>query len=102
LATHAKVAAGNRGRGRPKGSKNKSHERTKAEIAAAGITPLQYMLQVMRDPNAEKSRRDEMAKAAAPYAHPKLANVQHSTDPEKGFEVTMIERRIVKASDQHS
>ena len=30
------------------------------------------MLRVMRDPKADKSRRDEMAKAAAPYLHPRL------------------------------
>jgi len=30
------------------------------------------MLAVMRDPNEPPERRDEMAKAAAPYVHPKL------------------------------
>jgi hypothetical protein len=31
------------------------------------------MLSVMRDPLADFHRRDEMAKAAAPYCHQKLA-----------------------------
>jgi len=35
------------------------------------------MIQVMRDPKVEPSRRDEMAKAAAPYIHPKLAATEH-------------------------
>jgi hypothetical protein len=30
------------------------------------------MLEVMRDPNATQTRRDWMAKAAAPYCHAKL------------------------------
>ena len=37
-----------------------------------GLQPLDYMLQVMRDPTASEARRDMMAKAAAPYRHPQL------------------------------
>jgi hypothetical protein len=36
------------------------------------------MLKVMRDAKADSSRRDDMAKAAAPYVHPKLASMQHT------------------------
>lgn len=36
------------------------------------------MLNVMRSEDADKERRDEMAKAAAPYVHPKLASMQHT------------------------
>lgn len=39
------------------------------EALAAGITPLEYMLDVMRNAGAEEKRRDLMAMAAAPYAH---------------------------------
>ena len=46
----------------------------------AGLTPLEYMLKVMRDPETLPQRRDDMAKACAPYVHPKLAAV----DPETG------------------
>jgi hypothetical protein len=58
--------------GRKKGSKN---QRTKEldKAAAKGITPLGYMLEVMRDQRAPVSRRDDMAKAAAPYLHAKRA-----------------------------
>jgi hypothetical protein len=41
------------------------------------MTPLEYMLKVMRDPAAEEGRRDEMARAAAPYLHPKLQSITH-------------------------
>ena len=47
----------------------------KATIAATGETPLEYMLRVMRDENIEVSRRDDMAKAAAPFLHPRLASL---------------------------
>ena len=40
------------------------------------------MLRTMRDEAAESTRRDEMAKAAAPYLHPRLSSVEHSGDTE--------------------
>ncbi len=46
----------------------------------AGLTPLEYMLAVMRDPETLPQRRDDMAKACAPYMHARLAAV----DPETG------------------
>jgi hypothetical protein len=35
--------------------------------------PIDWMLAVLRDPEAEQSRRDQMAIQAAPYLHPRLA-----------------------------
>ena len=61
--------------GRQKGSLNKVTSEMKATIAATGETPLEYMLRVMRDENIEVSRRDDMAKAAAPFLHPRLASL---------------------------
>lgn len=70
---------GNRpGAGRKRGTPNKASVERQKEVAATGITPLDYMLKVMRNPKADASRRDEMAKAAAPYVHPKLATMQHT------------------------
>jgi len=66
------------GAGRPKGAPNKASAALAVEIAASGETPLAYMLRVMRDQTAEHPRRDEMAKAAAPYVHPKLAAIEHT------------------------
>ena len=48
------------------------------KAAGKGITPLEYMLKVMRNSKADQSRRDDMAKAAAPYVHPRLSAVDHS------------------------
>ena len=41
-------------------------------------TPLDYMLRVMRNPASDDERRDQMAKVAAPYVHPRLAAIQHT------------------------
>jgi hypothetical protein len=41
------------------------------KTVSAGDTPLDYMLKVMRDDEADQKRRDEMAKIAASYVHQK-------------------------------
>lgn len=65
------------GAGRKSGTPNKANAARQAEIAAAGVTPLDYMLEVLRNPYADEKRRDWAAKEAAPYVHPKLASVEH-------------------------
>lgn len=65
------------GAGRKAGIPNKASVERQKKVAASGQTPLDYMLEVMRDRKADLSRRDEMAKAAAPYVHPRLASMQH-------------------------
>jgi hypothetical protein len=47
-------------------------------IAASGLTPLAYMLAIMRDEAQPVAVRLDMAKAAAPYVHPRLAAVEQS------------------------
>ena len=37
------------------------------------MTPLEYMLRIMRDRKASTQRRDDMSKAAAPYLHARRA-----------------------------
>lgn len=46
-----------------------------ADAQAAKMQPLEYMLAVMNDPAADELRRDRMAMAAAPYCHPRVADV---------------------------
>lgn len=72
------MAVGKKTGGRSKGTPNKATARREREIAKMGQTPLEYMLRVMRDSRASGERRDKMAIAAAPYVHPKLANMQHT------------------------
>jgi hypothetical protein len=62
------------GVGRPRGSVNK---RTAAYLRTnGGDLPLDYMLRIMRDDQQPRERRDDMAKAAAPYLHAKLQSIQ--------------------------
>lgn len=69
--------------GRPKGSQNKATKKRK-EIAAAaldaGKTPLDVMLEAMRDAfdAGGAIAAQPFAVAAAPYVHPKLSSVDAS------------------------
>jgi hypothetical protein len=67
---------------RKKGSLNKVSSEMKAAIDASGETPLEYMVRVMRDTKADTHRCDDMAKAAAPYIHPRLASIEQSVETE--------------------
>lgn len=70
------MAKGKKTGGRTKGVPNKVTAALRAELADRGETPLDYMLRVLRDPDADPERRDRMASAAAPYIHPKLAQIE--------------------------
>ena len=63
------MALGRKTGGRKKGSRNKRLRELAAHIEASGLAPLAYMLKVLRDETQPKKRRDEMARAAAPYVH---------------------------------
>jgi hypothetical protein len=69
--------------GRPKGAKNKQSLGARIARLKAGITPLDFLLNIMRDTEAAASLRFEAAKAAAPYCHARLQSV---TVQEKPFE----------------
>jgi hypothetical protein len=43
------------------------------------LMPVEWMLAVLRDPECEPQRRDQMAIQAAPYLHPRLAAAQITT-----------------------
>lgn len=76
------------GAGRKPGSATKKTREIADKAAEDGLTPLEFMLQIMRGepPETEDERvklsyvemRFEAAKAAAPYVHPKLAAIEHS------------------------
>ena len=51
--------------GRKTGTPNRANTERQAAIAASGITPLEYMLGVMRDESVDDKRRDAMAARAA-------------------------------------
>lgn len=64
------------GAGRKLGARNKADKEARSKASAEGVTPLDYMLKVMRDESQPADRRDRMAMGAAPYMHAK--SVEHS------------------------
>lgn len=100
------------GAGRKAGSANTKTRDIADKAVEEGITPLEYMLQIMRDESlpenadpaqviAMKAMRFEAAKAAAPYIHPKLSSVDAKVTGADGGPVEMnwsIE--FVKPSDE--
>lgn len=69
------MAKGVKTGGRQKGVPNRATAAKQAEIAASGLTPLDFLLAVMRDEDKEVPARVDAAKAAAPYVHPKRVPV---------------------------
>lgn len=68
------------GAGRPKGGTNKITAEAIARAEEGGELPLDFLLRIMRDAEADEAKRIDCAKAAAPYIHAKLASIEHSTD----------------------
>ena len=68
------------GAGRQQGSKNKTTLARENAIAESGLTPLAYLLTIVRDTNQDQAARVDAAKSAAPYVHPRLAAIEHSGD----------------------
>lgn len=66
------------GAGRKSGTLNKTTQVQKDAILASGLSPLDYMLSVMRNVEADEAKRLEAAKSAAPYVHARLSAVEHS------------------------
>lgn len=69
---------GERRGGRRKGTPNKKTAEHIQKVAASGLTPLDYLLSVMRDTSEALEARLEAAKAAAPYVHPRLSTIAMS------------------------
>lgn len=72
------MAQGIKTGGRQKGSKNLKQKEVREKIVASGLTPLEYMMKILRDSKQTLEVRLEAAKSAAPYVHPKLTATEHS------------------------
>jgi hypothetical protein len=61
----------------PLEGQGKARDQAAALVGVSGVdrTPLQYMLDIMRDPTQPAARRDEMAIKAAPYCHVKAGDL---------------------------
>jgi hypothetical protein len=82
-------------RGRPPGAPNKASAQRQAEVAASGLTPLDYMLGILRNEAADPAQRFEAAKHAAPYVHPKLSSIEAKVEADVTADITGIEWRVV-------
>lgn len=71
---------GERRGGRRKGTPNRKTAEQVRAVKESGLTPLEFMLQSMRDEGLDLAIRHDMAKAAAPYVHPRLATVEQKGD----------------------
>lgn len=63
--------------GRKKGAVTKRTREVAEKAAKAGLTPLEYMLNVLRDDLADPKDRMWAAEKAAPYIHARLSSVEH-------------------------
>lgn len=59
-----------------------------AKAVRGGATPLEFLLKVMRDENVELWLRCMCAKAAAPYVHPRLAQIDHNVGTKTSIVIT--------------
>ena len=73
--------------GRQKGTPNKVTGERREAIVASGLTPLEFLVEVMRNVEHEYYVRIDAAKAAAPYIHPKLSSVLVKGDADEPLEV---------------
>ena len=77
------------GAGRKPGGVTQKTREIADGAAADGKTPLSYMICVMNDETAAVERRDDMAKAAAQFCHPRLAAHVVSTDGDRSRPAAM-------------
>jgi hypothetical protein len=89
------------GAGRKKGSLSVKTQEIVAAAAAEGISPLEFMLSVLRDANQTHEERFKAAIQAAPYMHPRLNAVKHSGDEDNPIHTrTQVQQVIVDGSGE--
>lgn len=66
------------GAGRKPGAQNKATQKQRKAVLESGLSPLDYMLSVMRDESNDQHERLDAAHKAAPYVHAKLATLDHN------------------------
>ncbi len=75
--------------GRPKGAIAKLSAEAKAK-GHDGLSPLDYMLQILRDEKNPQAVRLTAAQAAAPYVHAKLASIDANISGQVGLVVEIV------------
>jgi hypothetical protein len=70
--------------GRPPGARNKTPANRRLAARITGTTPLEFLLDIMKDAEQDQSVRIDAAKAAAPYCHARLQSVTVEEKPYEG------------------
>jgi hypothetical protein len=79
--------------GRKKGTSNKATVAREAAVKASGLTPLDYMLGVMRDEEAPTELRLDAAARSAPYVHPRLSSVAVENKDGQPFAISVEQQQ---------
>lgn len=85
------------GAGRKSGAINRATAAQKKAVEEGGLTPLAYLLTVMRDVAVPRDERVDAANKAAPYVHAKLATVDHKSSD--GSMTPKPDRIVIEAAD---
>ena len=78
------------GAGRKPGTANLK-TREIANKVAEGLTPLEYLMSIVRNELADQRDRVAAAIAAAPYVHPRLSAIAHTGEGGGPIQVARIE-----------
>lgn len=85
--------------GRKRGSLSKKTTEIAVRAMEQGISPLEFMLNVLRDKSQPFDARYAAAKDSAPYVHAKLAAVEHSGDKDNPIhQRTRVEMVLIDAA----
>jgi hypothetical protein len=74
------------GAGRKPGSLTQRTRAIAEGALSAGITPLEYLLNILRDDTQAQEVRTDAAKAAAPYCHARLNSVEAHGNLSESYE----------------
>ena len=78
------------GSGRKAGAATVKTREVADRAAAEGLTPLDYLLSIVRDDLKDEAKRIDCAKAAAPYVHARLSNVDANVKGDLRHEFTWL------------
>lgn len=81
--------------GRKPGALNKATAAAREKAEAEGIMPLDFMLKIMRDEDATRAERMDMAKAAAPYVHARLSSIEAKVEADVSARVEGVDWNVV-------
>jgi hypothetical protein len=76
----AKVGGARPGAGRPAGSLRQRHQDAVTKALAVGKSPVEFMLEIMRNENTDPRDRQWAAEKVAPYVHPRPAPIERTVE----------------------